>query len=210
MNMHIVKIRKVVECLYEYAYLKDKKGGEVSLFIIENITYNVHSDLYYFNDFIECLFIEIPKYVTGLLKDVLIGVTYRPPDKNIQEFSTVIEEMLTKIKQENKYVYIMGDFNINLLNVDTHIPSSEFLENMFLYYFFPMITKPTKVKGDSATIIDNIYCNNMDNMDICNGILYTDISDHFPVFTIIPNVKVQHVPARMTTKYFLLLAYINL
>ena len=60
----------------------------------------------------------------------------------------------------------MGDFNINLLNVDDHLPSAGFLEMMYSYSFLPLINKPTRVKSTSATLIDNIYCNNIDNNDL--------------------------------------------
>ena len=55
-----------------------------------------------------------------------------------------------------------------------------------LIVFFPLINKPTRIKSRSATLIDNIYCN-FDNLQInklFNGILFTEITDHFPVFCI--------------------------
>lgn len=50
--------------------------------------------------------------------------------------------------------------------------------------FFPLITKPTRVQSHAATLIDNIYFNNIASHNMTNGILNTDISDHFPVFSI--------------------------
>ena len=81
-------------------------------------------------------------------------------------------------------------FNINLLNTDKHIPSAEFIETMYSYSFFPLISKPTRISKHSATFIDNIFCNNINDKDIINGIFYTDISDHFPIFSINVNIKV--------------------
>ena len=50
---------------------------------------------------------------------------------------------------------------------------------------FPCITKPTRITTKTATLIDNIFCNDLITDDSgLAGILYTDISDHFPVFYI--------------------------
>lgn len=76
----------------------------------------------------------------------------------------------------------MGDFNINLLDNTVHVPAADFIESLYSYSFFQLITKPTRVQSNSATLIDNLYCNNIANLNMTNGILYTDISDHFPVF----------------------------
>ena len=79
----------------------------------------------------------------------------------------------------------MGDYNINLLNVDKHAPIQDFADAMFSHSFFPVITKPTRVTDKSATLIDNIFYNNyVENSSSWAGILYTDISDHFPVYHI--------------------------
>ena len=78
----------------------------------------------------------------------------------------------------------MGDFNLDLLGVDKCKPTADFLELMFSFYFMPVINKPTRVNKESATIIDNMFCNKVYTQTLINGILYTDISDHFPIFSI--------------------------
>ena len=48
-------------------------------------------------------------------------------------------------------------------------------------YFINTITKPTRVTYTSATLIDHIWSN--DTMhNVKSGIVYTNISDHFPIF----------------------------
>ena len=49
--------------------------------------------------------------------------------------------------------------------------------------FCPTISKPTRITNYSATLIDNIITN-IHEYPIKSGILYNDISDHFPVFNI--------------------------
>ena len=79
-----------------------------------------------------------------------------------------------------------GDYNINLLNIDNHLPTAEFLETMYSHGFYLLINKPTRIKNTTATLIDNIFRNyeNIRDTDLFNGILYTDISDHLPVFSV--------------------------
>ena len=57
---------------------------------------------------------------------------------------------------------------------------------------FPLINTPTRITESSATLIDNIFSNDLDGLT--NGIqciLVTDISDHFPVVYINEESKKQ-------------------
>lgn len=76
-----------------------------------------------------------------------------------------------------------GDFNIDLLKIDEHIKTKEYINILNSYGLFPTITKPSRVTKDTATLIDNIFTNIISN-DNFSGLLVTDISDHFPVFNI--------------------------
>ena len=109
---------------------------------------------------------------------------YRPPSTAIDDFTEDLSNILHLIKQESKQCFIMGDININLLNVDTHPRTAQFLETMYSYSFTPLITKPTRVTSNSATLIDNIFTNNQFSQASLQGILSIDVSDHFPVFFI--------------------------
>ena len=88
------------------------------------------------------------------------------------------------MKSKNKMVACIGDYNISLMNIESHGPSQEFAEMTYSYPMYPCITKPTRVTTKSASLIDNIFCNNMPGSSLFTGILYTDISDPFPIFYI--------------------------
>ena len=61
---------------------------------------------------------------------------------------------------------------------------------MYSYSMFPLITKPTRVTKDTATLIDHIFTNNFEtDSKHVQGILCTSISDHFAVFHITGNVS---------------------
>ena len=99
------------------------------------------------------------------------------------QFNDSMATILNNIKAEGKFCYIMGDFNLNLLNANSHNPTNDFIDLMYSYNFIPLINKPTRVGLNSATLIDNVFTNNLSN-NILQGILYSDISDHFPIFMI--------------------------
>ena len=109
---------------------------------------------------------------------------YRPPDTNVAKFNECLDGVLSKIKSEKKSCYLLGDYNINLLNSDKHPATQEFIDTMFSYSMLPCITKPTRVNSKTATLIDNIFHNDLSIKSTFAGILYTDITDHFPVFLI--------------------------
>ena len=85
----------------------------------------------------------------------------------------------------------MGDYNLNLLNLRNHRQTSEFIESLFSYSFMPLINKPTRVGRNSATLIDNIFCNSLQEKNLFNGVFQTDISDHFPIFCVSSEIDCQ-------------------
>ena len=48
---------------------------------------------------------------------------------------------------------------------------------------YPLISKPTRITSSTATLIDNIFTNNLEQ-SMSSGILYTDLSDHLPIFQV--------------------------
>ena len=131
---------------------------------------------------IETVFIEIDKDHVGKEKNVVIGVICRPPNTDIAEFNRYMTEVLHKMKSDNKMVACLGDYDISLMNIGPHGPSQEFAEIMYSFSMYPCITKPTRVTTTSASLIDNIFCNNMPDSSLFTDIQYATISDHFPIF----------------------------
>ena len=65
---------------------------------------------------------------------------------------------MSTISKENKQTYIMGGFNLNLLNYHSHqYNTGEFLDIIYSNTFFPLITRPTRIPSHSATLIENIF-----------------------------------------------------
>ena len=187
--------------LYEFenyshnaVYRQDKRGGGVSLFVRDGILYSKRPDLNVLNDLIECVFVEVDKSVFQTPKNLVFGVIYRPPNTSPDEFLDKFSEMMHKLKRENKICYLLGDYNLDLLKNETHLPTSNFLDLMYSCSFLPLIHKPTRVTKSTATLIDNIFTNHLQvNLNTINGILLTNISDHFPIFHM---VKSYHLDSK--------------
>jgi len=161
------------------------RGGGVALFFSSDLAVDVklRPDISCPADVMECIFVQIShKHLST--KDIIVGVVYRRPGTNISVFNEHFGAVLNKINNENRPSYILGDFNIDLLN------SSEcnqaFLNTLLSNSFYPSISRPTRIRNDKcATLIDNIFINIHNNLT-SSGIWLADITDHLPVFITLP------------------------
>ena len=144
----------------------------------------------------ESVFIEMPKDVFKMDKNVIVGVVYRPPGTNLYKFYNRMDEVIIRIQQENNRCYIMGDYDIDLLNYDMHTATAVFTDMVYASSFVPQINRPTRIIESSATLIDNIFSSDLDGLTTCTQcILVTDISDHYPVVYI--NGESEHVKLKL-------------
>ena len=72
---------------------------------------------------------------------------------------------------------VCGDFNIYLLQHETHDCVRQFLD------LDPLITKPTRISQNTAILIGNIFTTDIEQHYTC-GLLINDISDHLPIFAV--------------------------
>ena len=98
-----------------------------------------------------------------------------------------LNKLLENISKEQKSIFLLGDFNVNLLNYNEHNQTNEFLDSLASNSFIPLILQPTRITSHSNTLIDNIFSNVID-LDIISSNLTATISDHLPQFAIIPNM----------------------
>ena len=98
----------------------------------------------------------------------------------------------------------MGDYNINLLNVESHNLTAGFNNLMYSHGLIPLITRPTRVTENSATLIDNIFTNKILNTqeESVHGILVTDISDHYPIFCVNKIIVQRNINVTYTHRVF--------
>ena len=166
------------------------KGGGVSIFIKEGISYKRRDDLTILSNIAECMFIEISH---GGIK-YLIGGIYRIPNTSVTDFCAVINNVLEPLNRSHEII-LLGDFNVCLLQNNNN---SNVLKNtMQSNNLFPVILSPTRVatiekpNGDYETtekLIDNIFLNTQNSSN--SGLIEISISDHYPIFLSLHNRNV--------------------
>ena len=175
---------------------ESNKGGSL-LYISTDLSYKTRNDLkMYKSNELESVFIEI---ISKKGKNTIVGCIYKHPKLAIDEFNNqFLSPMLEKVSFENKEVYLMGDFNINLLNYESNQETADFLNNMHSNSLVPYITLPTRITPRSKTLIDNIFFNEI-NEAALSGNLVTDISDHHAQFLITPKI-LENNPNKVTLR----------
>ena len=119
--------------VYQNKLSGKKKGSGVAIYIDDSISFKQQDAVSICTKDIETLFITI----SSSTHPVHIGVVYRPPSGNIDEFN---EEILSFFKT-NDTVVLMEDFNINLFH-DSKLRSA-FEEIILCNGFTPTISVAT-------------------------------------------------------------------
>ena len=94
-------------------------------------------------------------------------------------FKEYLESTLSQLTRENKTIFIMGDFNVNLLNCESHPEFNDFLLMLNSYFLLPCISQPTRITGRSATSTNNMFSITY-AMNATSSNLASKISDHLP------------------------------
>ena len=77
---------------------------------------------------------------------------------DLDDFSkNFLNKLLEKVSNGQKSVYLLGDFNVNLLNYNDHTPTNKFLDFLASNSVIPYILEPTRIKDHSEILIDNIF-----------------------------------------------------
>ena len=121
----------------------------------------------------EGIFVNVPQRKG---RDLVLGAIYRPSGLPLQDFIQELNLLLPVLTRDNRKVLLSGDFNIDLLKIGEH----EFLNVMNLFSLSPTVNYPTRVTDNSATLIDNIFSNFIQEITDPTIIIH-DCADHFPI-----------------------------
>ena len=156
---------------------KNRNSGGTSLYVKSTIPFKRRSDLEFKKSIFESSVIEIDKHVFHNRHNIIVGIFHRSRNSTLSIFNDSLEKLFNVIQKEKKYAYIMGDFNVNTINKFTGTtPQCQQFTNIFLvHYYRKLIHLPTRVSGNSRSILDNIYTNHPLHEE--NGDIMTDITD---------------------------------
>ena len=175
------------KCYMNYP-IKGKSGG-VALLVKRNIQHVCLDEITSRSENYETLGIEIET----MKEKITIIATYRHPKHEYESFLEWMKACSDRVNHKNNLV-ILGDININLLN-DDNLHIVNYKQEILTESWIPCILLPTRVTETTATLIDHIYLRNTRKSSISKieGILVTDISDHFGTFIIFKNSQVLNI-----------------
>ncbi|ESO05429.1 hypothetical protein HELRODRAFT_171831 [Helobdella robusta] len=159
-----------------------KRGGGTGFLIDKNLAYeNLNCNFSLSSDLFEWVGI---KFASNNKKNIIICI-YRPPNYKLDNFLSKMQEFLYELLRDDvsSDVFILGDFNIDLAVKNQ--ASLSFLNLMAQFNLHPIINQPTRITSSHSSTIDNVFTNY--GIGGCpKGILYSDVSDHLPIFLCIP------------------------
>ena len=171
-------------------------AGGVGIYINKNISFT-EKETQFKPRLTEDLWIE----VNINQKPMTIGVIYRHPvyiAHEIDEFGKTLANVLHKLNINKSKFCILGDFNIDLLQINQNNKVRKYANNLLAQSCKCAIDIPTRISGNSRTLLDHVYVNDFE-MNIVSGVGVYDISDHFPVFI---NFTSAVNPKKTSNKYF--------
>ena len=112
----------------EYSTPTESSKGGVIIYIKEDINVKRRTDLellMYEAGKLETVFIEI---LNDKKKNIILGGIYRHPTMDVKSFNEkYFNNIISKITAEKKMCYLLGDFNIDLLQTESDIHTKDFL-----------------------------------------------------------------------------------
>ena len=153
------------------------------MYINNNVNFSIRPEFTTTTDGFEALWVEVHN---NCHSNLLCGIIYRHPNGDlIERFIEYLSSVADRINQENKTCIIMGDFNIDLLKLESHSATAagSFLNTLGSHFFQPYILQPTRITDHSASLIDNIFFNSIEHLTISGNIVH-DLTDHLPNFII--------------------------
>ena len=128
---------------FEFTPTEYLAGGTV-LYIANHLSYKPSLDLnIYKSNELKSTFIEIfmPKK-----SNVIIDCIYKHPSMDLNEFNTnYLNNILKKVSKEQKSVFLLGDFNVNLLYYNNHNRTNELLDSLASNSYIPYNSQHTQL-----------------------------------------------------------------
>ena len=156
-----------------------KKGGGIGIIIADKLKFRQRDDLLIDTICFEHLIVELKTRAASLL----LVTMYIPLNTNSKEFLHDYKNLADSLNKKigsNTPIIIGMDHNVDFLKSDIHQITQNFIEYNLESKLIPVITHPTRITKNSATLIDNIFISQSLIDDYRCGLLLNDMSDHLP------------------------------
>ena len=125
-------------------------AGGVGFYINNNLSFTIRDELCTTQPEFESIWVE---FEVPHQHNIFCGLIFRHPETKLDmtaEFCEFLYKATEKINHEGKFCLLMGDFNINLLNCDSHSGTEDFVNTLGSHAFHPQILKPTRITNHSG------------------------------------------------------------
>ena len=167
----------------------ETNAGGVGMYIKKSISYKIEEELNLNLCSVENIWIQIQNDTSR----TIVGAVYRHPSyivNQVEKFEKVMESNFLKLSNTKNDFFILGDFNINLLQINSNRTVRSYANNIISYSIKCVINQPTRITVNSKALLDHIYTN-ITNQSIFSGIAINDISDHLPTFVFLHGIKMK-------------------
>ena len=161
---------------YQETFPGKTKGTGVALYVSNHLNAVILEKLSYCTQDIECLLVEV---TDSQGNKSFYGVVYRPPSGCLDTFCQVLEEISKQLTGQT--LYLLGDFNSNLINLNTS--NQNFEDTILRNGLYPTISIPTNFRLNcKSSCIDNILTTDIDSV-VLSGVMQDRIGEHALVFS---------------------------
>jgi len=163
----------------QHVFRSDRRGGGVSVYIKNKYKSHLIPQWSFISENLEICSVS----VTVSNKRVIVHGIYRPPDRDVRIFTDEVVDIIGQVgNDERDHVLLVGDMNIDLVHPTA--AHTEFANMCYASSFVPLIRLPTHIGVGVSTCIDHVWYNRWQGSK--SGVISVDITDHYPVFVIIP------------------------
>ena len=164
------------------------RGGGVCIYVKDVLSANVINLRVPKQEGIEDMWVTVQ---CRKLPAIVIGCMYRHPKAPVAAFD-YMQDIFRLISLKNKAIFILGDFNDNLLASNNKM--TKIIKNNKLSQ---IISKPTRVTPTSSTLLDLVITNKPDAIHSCDVVPH-EVSDH-DLISISVNIKKPKRPSVIRT-----------
>lgn len=168
------------------------RGGGVCMYIKNILTVNVINLNVPKQEGVEDVWVTVQ---CRKLPAVIIGCMYRHPKAPMIAYD-YIQDIFRELCLKNKTLYILGDFNDNLLVKDNRL--TKLIKSSKLTQ---LVNKPTRVTPTSSTLLDLVITNKQSTVLTCD-IVPLEIADHDLISITIDISKPKRKPVIKTFRHF--------
>ena len=114
---------------------------------------------------------------------IRVACIYNSPSSNKNEFVVELSKYLSSFENTRVPFYILGDINIDLMSNNSI--SKTYVNEMSIHGFSQELYEPTRCFGQSATLLDHIFHNDV-LPAVTSGIMDIGVTDHHATFIEVP------------------------